>query len=212
MKVYTFTFNPFQENTYVLADDSGDCIVVDPGCYTNEEQETLAAFLTEQGLRPVHLVNTHGHIDHILGNRFVCDRYGLSPEMHGDDVALVHSAPLYGDLWGVRVEASPGPSVLLAEGDAVRFGATELRVLLTPGHSPGSICLLHAPDRILVAGDVLFQGSIGRTDLPGGDYATLLASITEKILPLGDDIVVYPGHGPATTVGEERRNNPFLQG
>jgi hydroxyacylglutathione hydrolase len=211
MKVFTFTFNPFQENTYVLADATGDCIVVDPGCYTADEQETLAGFLAAERLHPVRLVNTHGHIDHILGNRFVADRYGLAPEMHADDVALVRSAPLYGDLWGIRVEASPAPSVLLADGDLVRFGETELQVLLAPGHSPGSICLFHERDRILVAGDVLFQGSIGRTDLPGGNYATLIASIRERIFPLGDDVVVYPGHGPATTVGEERRTNPFLQ-
>ena len=210
MKVQSFTFNPFQENTYVLSDDTQQCIIVDPGCYTPPEKQELSAYIASIQLQPCRLVNTHAHLDHILGNNYVSGLYKLSLEMHDADTAILKAAPVYGEMWGIHAEPSPDPSVLLKEGDTVTFGQTSLKVLFTPGHSPGSICLYAEKEGILIAGDVLFRESIGRTDLPGGDYDTLIRSIREKLFVLPDDVRVFPGHGPDTTIGYERRNNPFL--
>ena len=210
MLVQSFTFNPFQENTYVLSDESRQCIVVDPGCYTTEEKHTLRTFIESSGLTPVKLINTHAHIDHILGNHYIADRYGISLEMHEADTAILRAAPVYGQMWGVRPDPSPEPSVLLKEGDTITFGNQSLKVLFTPGHSPGSVCLYSETTHVLVAGDVLFYESIGRTDLPGGDYETLLDSIRTKLFVLPGEVKVFPGHGPSTTIGHEKQNNPFL--
>lgn len=210
IRIEAFTFNPFQENTYVVHDETGACIIVDPGCYTVPEQEELRRFIIDNGLRPVRLINTHAHIDHILGNGFVSRTWNIPLEMHKDDVELLRSAPLYGDLWGIRPEPSPEPSTLLSEGDEIRFGNSTLDVLFVPGHCPGHIALYEKIGGHLIAGDVLFQGSIGRTDLPGGDLTVLLASIRNKLFSLPDETVVYPGHGPVTSIGEERTTNPFL--
>jgi len=212
MQIHYFTFNPFQENTYVLYDATRECIIVDPGCYSQEEKNELVRFITNAGLTPVKLVLSHGHIDHILGNSFIAGRYGLKVEMHAGDAAILKSAPVYGEMWGVRVEPSPDPSVWLKEGDEIRFGSTVLKIIFTPGHSPGSVCLYNEADRTLIGGDVLFFESIGRTDLPGGDPATLLQSIRSKLFTLPDEVRVFPGHGPDTTIGYEKQNNPFLQG
>ena len=211
MNIKSFTFNPFQENTYVLADETGQCIIVDPGCYTQAEKQELDDYILSAGLTPVKLVNTHAHIDHILGNNYVASRFGLPLEMHPADTAILKGAAVYGEMWGIKVEPSPEPSVLLNEGDELLFGNTALRILFTPGHSPGSICFYSENDKAVIAGDVLFYGSIGRTDLPGGDHGTLIRSIRGKLFSLGDEVKVFPGHGPATTIGFERKNNPFLQ-
>ena len=210
MTIHSFTFNPFQENTYVLSDESKQCIIVDPGCYDAREKAALAEYVESQGLVPVRLVNTHAHIDHILGNNFVAGRYHLGLEMHEADVDILRAAPVYGQMWGVNCEPSPEPSLLLKEGDIVAFGHTKLKVFYTPGHSPGSVCLYAEEEGILVAGDVLFYESIGRTDLPGGDYEELIQSIREKLFVLPDNVQVWPGHGPSTTIGHERQHNPFV--
>jgi hydroxyacylglutathione hydrolase len=212
MLVHTLTFNPFQENTYVLADSTGECIIIDPGCYGNEEQKRLSSFIHDHGLRPVRLLNTHAHLDHMLGNGFVHRTWQLLPELHALDLELLRAAPLYGDVWGIRAEPSPDPVRFLEEGEVVRFGNSSLEVLFVPGHCPGHIAFYDPKEGILIGGDVLFQGSIGRTDLPGGDLDTLLDSIRKKLFALPDGTVVYPGHGPATTIGEERAGNPFLLG
>jgi hydroxyacylglutathione hydrolase len=210
ISVKSFTFGPFDENTYILYDDTKQCVIIDPGCYDANEKRTLADFIDASGLKPVKLLNTHAHIDHILGNNFVAGKYHLHPEMNIHDVNLLKAAPTYGQLWGIHAEPSPEPEILLNEGDEVLFGNSVLHVLFTPGHSEGSISFYNRSTNFVIAGDVLFYGSIGRTDLPGGNFETLIKSIKEKLFPLGNDCKVYSGHGPETSIGFEKDNNPFL--
>ncbi len=212
IQIQTFTFNGFQENTYVLFDDTKECIIVDPGCYDNHEQEMLSNFVTENKLKPVLLINTHCHIDHVLGNRFVADKWKLDLAMHELDVPTLKSVKDYCKVYGFHnYEESPLPSHFLNEGEKVKFGESELDILFTPGHAPGHIVLHSKKDRFIIGGDVLFQMSIGRTDLPGGDFDTLIESIKEKLLPLDDNTKVYCGHGPSSNIGFEKANNPFLK-
>lgn len=210
LNVAAFTFNPFQENTYVLH-DGRQAILVDPGCWNSAEERELESWLSEKGLEPVRLVLTHAHIDHVLGCAWAHKRFGLLPELHRDDLPLLHMAPRQGDLYGAPCEAAPEPEHFITEGDAIRLGQDQLKVLFVPGHAPGHIALYSEAQRFVISGDVLFQNSIGRTDLPGGDYDTLIRSIKEELFPLGDDVRVYSGHGPATTIGRERKMNPFLK-
>ncbi|MEM9024960.1 MAG: MBL fold metallo-hydrolase [Bacteroidota bacterium] len=210
--VHSFTFNPFAENTYVLADATKACIIIDPGCYTPEEEAQLAAYIADHGLKPERLLNTHCHIDHVFGNRFVADRYGLSLEIPPEELPMLQAVPAISQVYQIPLRSeSPEPQLSLHEGDTVRFGQSELKILFVPGHSPGHVAFYQPEDRFVVAGDVLFYGSIGRTDLPGGDYDTLINSIRKQLLPLGDDVVVYPGHGEPTKIGFERRNNTYLK-
>ena len=212
IQIQTFTFNGFEENTYVLFDDTKECIIVDPGCYDKHEQETLSNFVTENKLKPVLLINTHCHIDHVLGNRFVADKWKLDLAMHKLDVPTLESVKDYCIVYGFHnYEESPLPSHFLNEGEKVKFGESELDILFTPGHAPGHIVLHSNKDGFIIGGDVLFQMSIGRTDLPGGDFDTLIESIKEKLLPLDDNTKVYCGHGPSTNIGFEKVNNPFLK-
>ena len=210
LNVAAFTFNPFQENTYVLHDGK-QAILVDPGCSTSAEERELEGWLAENGLEPVRLVLTHAHIDHVLGCAWAHERYALLPELHRDDLPLLRIAPRQGDLYGVPCDPSPEPERFIAEGETIRLNDDELKVLFVPGHAPGHIALYSEAQRFIISGDVLFQGSIGRTDLPGGDYDTLIRSIKEQLLTLGDDVRVYSGHGPETTIGRERRMNSFLR-
>jgi glyoxylase-like metal-dependent hydrolase (beta-lactamase superfamily II) len=210
INLHYFTFNGFQENTYVLYDETKECVIIDPGCYSNEEQQTLVSFVTKNGLKPVKLLNTHCHIDHVLGNSFVANKFNIGLEMHEKDLPTLHATPEYGHLYGFNIEESPEPTALLEEGDKVKFGNSELEVIFAPGHCTGHIVFLARDEKFMVSGDVLFYGSIGRTDLPGGDYNTLINSIKTKLLPLDDDYKVYSGHGPMTSIGFERENNPFL--
>ncbi len=212
MNLAIFTFNPFQENTYVLYDETGECVIIDPGCFENSEKLELDNFITSNELQPVRLINTHCHIDHVFGNKFVSDRYDLQLEIHKGELPVLKAVPQVSEFYGIPFpEPSPMPGSYLEEGDVVTFGNTKLETYFTPGHSPASISFLCKEDKILIAGDVLFRESIGRTDLPGGDHATLISSIKNNLFPLGDDVKVYPGHGPETTIGWEKRNNPFLQ-
>lgn len=209
--VAELTFNPFQENTYIVYDDTKECVIFDPGCMTATEKTELVTFIESAGLKPVRLINTHCHIDHILGNKFVAERWQLPLEIHQGELVVLESAPMVAQMYGIPyLQHSPMPEKFIEAGDMIRFGETELEVLFTPGHSPASISFYNRQHQYLIAGDVLFHGSIGRTDLPGGDHATLIASIKEKLLVLDDAVKVYPGHGPATTIGFERANNPFL--
>lgn len=211
--VVSFTFNPFQENTYLVYDDSGECAVFDPGCLEKHEQQTLQQFIEKNNLRPVRLINTHCHIDHIFGNRFIADTYGLELEIHPGELPVLHRAREVSDFYGVPYpEPSPEPTRFLQPGEVVSFGNTALQALFTPGHSPASLCFFSESDRFVIAGDVLFFQSIGRTDLPGGNYDVLIDSIETQLLPLGDEVKVYPGHGPATFIGYEKTHNPFLAG
>lgn len=210
IQIASFTFNPFQENTYVLFDETKECVIIDPGCSNDRENKELRDFISSRGLKPVHLLNTHCHIDHILGNAFISREYKLEPEIHKDDLFLLHALLRTAQMYGVNAEESPEPSKFLDEGDQVKFGNSVLDILFTPGHSPGSITFYNKDEKLAIVGDVLFHQSIGRTDLPGGDYNTLIASIKNKLLPLGDDVKVYAGHMESTTVGAEKKYNPFL--
>lgn len=210
IQIKSFTFGPFQENTYVLYDGTKECVIIDPGCYDNRERMELAAFIENNQLKPVRLLNTHCHLDHIFGNGFVAEKYNLKPEFNEMDQRIFDAYLATADLYNLNAEPSPPAAVFLNEGDVVTFGESKLEIVFTPGHSPGSIAFYSTTQKFMVAGDVLFYGSIGRADLPGGDYDTLIASIKNKLLPLGDDYKVYSGHGPATTIGFERMNNPFL--
>ena len=210
MQVKRFEFNPFAENTYVLYDDSGECVIVDPGCYSNAEEQQLRLFIAESNLTPVRLINTHCHIDHVLGINFVRHEYDLELEIHEGEQVVLASNEKIGQMYGIPIDPIDLATKFLNEGDTILFGNTRLEISFTPGHSPASICFYDIPGKQLIAGDVLFQGSIGRTDLPGGDFDTLMKSIMEKLMSLPDDVVVFPGHGPATTIGAERRSNPFI--
>lgn len=209
-RVTRFTFNPFQENTWVLHAD-GEAMVIDPGCSDPGECRELEEWLEANDLTPVRLVLTHAHIDHVFGCAWMHERYGLLPELHRKDLPLLHHAADQGRMFGVFCAPPPEPRVFLEEGDVIRSGGRELHVLFVPGHAPGHIALWCPEDRFVISGDVLFQQSIGRTDLPGGDLDTLLSSIRAKLFPLGDDVVVHCGHGPDTTIGAEKRTNPFLR-
>ena len=206
-----FTFNPFQENTYILFDETKECIIIDPGCSNKEEREEMVQFIKDEGLKPVKLLNTHCHIDHVFGNSFIAKKYDLGLEIHKDDLQTLHSLPQVSHIYGLNAEESVEPSSFLNEGDQIQFGNSTLDIVFTPGHSPGSICFISHTDKFVIGGDVLFYGSIGRTDLPGGDHATLLKSIREKLFILDDDYAVFSGHGEETTIGFERKHNPFLK-
>ena len=209
----SFTFSPFYENTYVLADEATEeCIIFDPGCHSAAEESELKGYLMEHNLAPVRLLLTHAHLDHIFGCAFLHERYGLLPEVHRDELPLLEAAPRQAAMYGVAMRPAPMPEEYLRPGQVIALGDIRLECLLTPGHSPGHISFYNRAEGYVISGDALFQGSIGRTDLPGGDLRTLLASIKRELLALPDNTVVYSGHGPATTIGEERERNPFLQG
>ncbi|MBC6996273.1 MBL fold metallo-hydrolase [Neolewinella lacunae] len=211
-KVLPLTFNAFQENTYVVYDEATrDAIIFDPGCSTPAEERKLVKVISDYELRPVRLINTHCHLDHVFGNAFVASTYGLELGMHELEVPVLEMVPVVIDHYGLPpMTPSPKASYFIAEGEEIALGSATFRVLFCPGHSPGSICFYNAEDGYVIAGDVLFQGSIGRTDLPGGDYDTLIGSIMVNLLPLPAATVVWPGHGGSTTIGEEKRSNPFL--
>jgi len=210
MDIATFTFSAWAENTYILYDESLEACIVDPGCNSPAENKQLQDFIDSKGLKPVILLNTHCHIDHVLGNKFVAETYGLELTSHKGEQVVLDKMIDVTRMYNVEYQKSPDISIFLDEGDVLRFGNTELEVLFTPGHSPASISFFHRPSLQLIGGDVLFRGSIGRVDLPGGDLNTLLSNIKTKFFPLGDEVRVYSGHGPITTIGEERRSNPFL--
>jgi hydroxyacylglutathione hydrolase len=210
MQVHAFTFNPVYENTYVLADETGACVIVDPGCYSASEQAALKNFIAQHGLKPERLLNTHCHLDHVFGNAWVAETWNLGLEIHRDDLPVLNAFNDSCARFGLRGGYQPEPMAWLEEGVDVTFGNTTLQVFFTPGHSPGSVSFYHAPSLQLISGDVLFQGSIGRTDLPGGDFPTLEKSIHEKLFILPDAVRVYSGHGEPTTIGFEKKHNPFV--
>jgi len=212
-QVHYFTFSPFAENTYIIYDDTKECIIVDPGCYTPAERDELSQFISDNALTPVRLINTHCHLDHVFGNRYVADTYQLPLEIHEGELPVLNSFPMTVQMYGIpatQQSPDPDPNKFIKEGDTIRFGNTELEVRFTPGHSPASVSFYCANSNFIIGGDVLFQGSIGRTDLPGGDMDTLMQSIKREFLSLPDNVVVYSGHGNPTTIGQERKTNPFI--
>jgi len=208
--VHYFAFGPFQENTYVLWDETKECIILDPGNSNTTENKKLSHFIEEKQLTIKRLILTHAHVDHINGNKYIFDTYGLLPEVHKDDVYFIEKHLATANMYGIPAEQSPMPVSFINEGDIIKFGNSSLHTLHTPGHSPGSISYYNLEDKFIIGGDVLFYGSIGRTDLPLGHHETLIKSIKEKLFPLGDDMKVYSGHGMPTSIGFERMNNPFL--
>lgn len=210
--VKSFAFNPFDENTYVLYDETKECIIIDPGMYFEEEKTEISAFISKNSLKVVRLINTHCHLDHVFGNQYVVETYKVPFEIHQGELPVLAAFMDVCKRYGIPAKApSPPPTGFLEEGDYVSFGKSKLLCLFTPGHSPASLSFYSEEDRFVIAGDVLFYDSIGRTDLPGGDLETLIENIVTKFYPLGDDVKVYNGHGIPTTVGRERKSNPFLQ-
>ncbi len=211
IKVQKFTFNPFFENTFLIIDDaSTDAIIVDPGCYNQEEEQVLSEFILSNGLRLKYLINTHCHLDHIFGCQFIKENYDtlyLAPE---EDLPLLKNAVMQAEMFGVEIKKPPLPDKFLSENLVITLNKSDIKFIFTPGHTPGEYCLYLEKEKILISGDVLFKESIGRTDLWGGDYDTLINSINEKLLTLPDDVLVYPGHGDETTLGYEKMYNPFL--
>lgn len=210
IQIHTFCFGPFQENTYVLWDETNEAIVIDPGNSSTSEHLDFKKFIDEHKLKLTRLILTHAHLDHISGNRFVFDNWALLPEVHKNDLFFIEKQMQTAAMYGLPCEQSPMPEVFLKETGKIEFGKSVLDIIFTPGHSPGSLSFYHKEQQFVICGDVLFYGSIGRTDLPMGDYDTLIASIKEKLFPLGDSVKVYNGHGSSTTIGFERKNNPFL--
>ncbi len=212
IQIKKFTFNPFQVNTFVLYDDTGECAIIDASCYEKAEKKELADFIKDKQLTPVVQLLTHCHIDHILGSRFVSKTYNLKPLTHQDSLPFLENSKEYGKVFGFDVDKPVMPSEFIDDGDMIEFGNQQLRVIHAPGHAAGSLCFYHEAEKFVVVGDVLFQNSIGRTDLPTGDHDLLIKSILQKIITLPDETIVYPGHGPETSIQEERTGNPFLTG
>lgn len=211
MKVQSFTFGPFQENTYILYDESKECVIVDPGCYSQAEEQELKDFIAKNNLKVVKLLNTHCHVDHVAGNAFVFDTYGFKPIIHKDDLPVLDSQQRVSDMYGLPCNVSPRPESFIEQDDIVEFGSTKLKVIHSPGHAPGHVVFYNEEKKSLINGDVLFKRSIGRTDLPLGNHDQLINSIKTKLFVLPDETIVYCGHGPNTTIGEEKRLNPYLQ-
>jgi glyoxylase-like metal-dependent hydrolase (beta-lactamase superfamily II) len=211
MQIRAFTFNPFSENTYVLYDETGEAVLVDPGCAFPEEEKELQNFILDNKLTVKKILLTHAHIDHVLGCDFVAKSFGVGVLMHKDDLFLLQRASDIGKMYGVSVAEPPMPEGFMSHGDAFSFGNSTLEVRFTPGHSPGSISFIHLDSRSVFSGDVLFSGSVGRTDLPGGNMDVLLESVRNQLFSLPDDFVVFSGHGPVTNIGTEKRQNPFFK-
>jgi len=211
INLHVFTFNAYSENTYILHDETKECVIIDPGMYDASEQNQLAAYIRENKFKPVLLLNTHCHLDHVFGNKFVCDTWNLKPQFHEGELPIINAIPGYAPSMGfTRYELSPLPETFLPAEGEIHFGHSVLSLIFAPGHSPAHLCFYSKQDNFLIGGDVLFYGSIGRTDLPGGNHAQLMKNIEEKIFILPDETVVYPGHGPSTSVGFEKQHNPFF--
>jgi hydroxyacylglutathione hydrolase len=210
LTIKNFTFSPFQENTYVLFNEQKKGIIIDPGCFDLKEQNELMTFLKSENIVLERLLLTHGHIDHILGNHFINQTFQLLPEMHKTDLFFIEHQMVSAQKYGIPCEQSPMPKIFLNEGDSILFYEDELKVLFTPGHSPGSISF-HCPKQgFIISGDVLFSGSIGRTDLPGGNHELLLQMVREKLFTLDGNTQVFSGHGPVTSIEKEKSTNPFF--
>lgn len=211
LTVKTFVFSPVQENTYLLFNEEKQCCIIDPGCYFPEEKNLLKTFIENAGLQPIQLLNTHCHLDHVFGNKFISQTWGLQLHIHEQEKTLFELAPASGEMWNLPFENYDGELAFIKEGATIKIGKDELQVLFTPGHSPGSVSFYNEAGGFIIGGDVLFNGSVGRTDLPGGDFDVLINSIQTQFFTLPDDTKVYSGHGPVTTIGFEKMNNPFVK-
>ncbi|MDR1347033.1 MAG: MBL fold metallo-hydrolase [Prevotellaceae bacterium] len=209
IKLFELLFNPIEENTYIVYDETHECIIIDAGCSNADENKILQKTITDKNLKPTKLICTHGHFDHIMGNNFVCETYGIKTYIHKNEISNFERAASYGSYFGVNIVPPPIPDNFVSDGDEIKFGNSLLKVIFTPGHTRGGICLYSAADELLFSGDTLFAGSIGRTDLPGGDYDELMSSI-KKLMQLPDSTNVFCGHGSKTSIGYEKMTNPFV--
>ena len=213
MTFHHLTFNPYEVNTYIIAAGNGQCAIIDPACCSPQEQATLKNYISGNGLSPVLLINTHGHFDHVIGNAFVCQTWtDIKTAAHREDLFLMENAYRQGEIFGFSVEQPPAPTDFLDDGDTVNIGNDiSLQIRHIPGHSPGSIIIYSPENNWVIVGDVMFRGSIGRSDLPGGNHKLLLNGIENKLMTLPPETVVYPGHSQDTTIARERKFNPFLK-
>jgi hydroxyacylglutathione hydrolase len=211
LHVETFTFNQFQENTFVVYDDNKQCVIIDPGCYERSEQQMLQGFISDNNLKPLALLNTHAHIDHVLGNAFVQRTYDLDHYLHIDDLVTLRAVESYAHVYGFSgYEISPEPTHIMQANNMLNFGGMRFDVYCTPGHAPGHVVFYNEENQFVINGDVLFNGSFGRVDLPGGDLEILKKSIHETLFQLPEETTVYCGHGAPTTIGKEKRSNYIL--
>lgn len=211
MLLKTFVFNPFMENTYVLSSSNGDAIIFDPGCYENYEINEISSYIENEGLEVKMIVNTHCHIDHVLGNEVLKRKYGCPFKIPKNELEVFNAQVPYAPQWGIVNYQPAEVDEFLNEGDTIVLDEIRLKAIEVSGHSPGHLVFYDKDKKILIGGDVLFRESIGRTDLPGGNHDDLLRNIKEKVYPLPEDTTVYPGHGPETTIGYEKSNNPFVR-
>lgn len=211
LTVKCFTFNPVQENTYIVYNEDNLCCVIDPGCYFDNEKKELLDFLTRYKLTPKYLLNTHCHLDHVFGNTFLFDQFATTLHIHEREKPVLAFAPVSAHQWNLPFVNYNHEFIFLQEADTINMGIDSLKVLYTPGHSPGHISFYCEEQQFVISGDVLFNMSIGRTDLPGGDYEILIKSIRLKLFVLPDEVIVYSGHGQPTTIGFEKKHNPFLK-
>ncbi len=210
IKVEKFVVNPLAENSFVLSDETGESVLIDPGFFYREEKREIKEHIADNNLKPVKIINTHCHFDHIMGVEFIRSEFDIPFCAHSDDSFWVKKATEQGNMYGFDMKPVLPINEFLVEKEFVRFGNSQLEIIHIPGHSPGHVVFYCEQDKFLFAGDVLFYGSIGRTDLPGGDYDTLISNIKKKLFSLPDETKVYCGHGPETTLGFEKTSNPFL--
>ena len=211
MQIVQFTFNPLQENTIVVVDANRNAVIIDPGCYFREEKEHLANFIAKNELKVLALLNTHAHLDHIMGNAFVKEKYGVDLYLHKLDIPTLQMGEQSAHVYGLdQFESSPMPDKYLEDGQTIKFGDISFDVIFGPGHAPGHVAFYNKEQGVLINGDILFKGSYGRVDLPGGNFEQLKDSITQKLFKLPEETVVYCGHGPQTTIGAEKSSNPIL--
>ena len=206
-----FQFSPIQENTYLLFNEFNNCIIIDPGCYFEEEREILAQYILSNQLKPQILLNTHCHLDHVFGNKFVAEKYHLTPQIHPNEKQVLDYAPTSGLIYNMPFDNYVGSLKYIEAGEKIQLDNDELISIFTPGHSPGSLSFYCKSQDFIIGGDVLFQRSIGRTDLPGGNFETLISSIRNELFVLPDETIVYSGHGQTTNIGDEKRENPYLR-
>jgi hydroxyacylglutathione hydrolase len=210
ISVEVLTFNMFSENTYILYDETKECVIIDPGCSNYQERMELKSLIEGRGLTVKHLLNTHAHIDHVLGNNFVKNTYKVKYHLHKKDLPILQSCTDRADFYGFPGYVGAEVDVFIEEGDTIEFGNSKLEILFLPGHAPGHVAFISQPDLLCVSGDVLFKRSVGRTDFPLCNHADLMDSIKNKLFKLDDDMVILPGHGPFTTIGEEKKHNPYV--
>ena len=210
MEIHRLVFSPIDVNTYIIADSTGDCAIIDCGCYDDAEFKKFTSFIEEKGLNPVLLLNTHCHLDHIFGNNYLLRKYKLRALSHEQDETNRRKGPQHALIFGLTMEPAPDPARFITDNEIIEFCSSKLIVLHVPGHSAGSVAFYFEKEGFVFTGDALFAGSIGRTDLDQGDYETLINSIKNKLFTLPESTVVYPGHGGDTTIGKEIRTNPWF--